>query len=35
MYMAVANEMTDKKLFNAPTLVDVIGDYKSFVGEKA
>jgi phosphoribosylaminoimidazole-succinocarboxamide synthase len=35
MYMAVANEMTDKKLFNAPKLVDVIGDYKSFVGEKA
>ncbi len=35
MYMAVANEMTDKKLFNAPKLVDVIGDYRSFVGEKA
>jgi phosphoribosylaminoimidazole-succinocarboxamide synthase len=35
MYMAVANEMTGKKLFNSPKLVDVINDYKMYMGEKA
>ena len=35
MYMAVANEMTGKKLFNSPKLADVIYDYKMFMGEKA
>jgi phosphoribosylaminoimidazole-succinocarboxamide synthase len=35
MYMAVANEMTGKKLFNSPKLADVINDYKRYMGEKA
>ena len=35
MYIASANEMTGRKLFNAPHLADVIGDYKRYIGEKA
>ncbi len=35
MYMAVANEMSGKKLFASPKLADVIDDYKEFMGEKA
>lgn len=34
MYMAVANEMTNKKLFNTPKLAKVIEDYKELIGEK-
>ncbi len=34
MYMAVANEMTEKTLFNSPKLADVIGDYKRYMEEK-
>jgi phosphoribosylaminoimidazole-succinocarboxamide synthase len=34
MYMAVANEMTNKKLFDTPKLAKVIDDYKEFMGEK-
>jgi len=34
MYMAVANEMTNKKLFDVPKLASVIDDYKEFMGEK-
>ncbi len=35
MYIATANEVTGRKLFNAPTLADVIKDYEKFIGEKA
>ena len=35
MYMAVANEMSGKKLFDSPKLPKVIDDYKEFMGEKA
>ncbi len=35
MYMAVANEMSGKKLFETPKLAKVIDDYKEFMGEKA
>ena len=34
MYIATANEMTGCQLFNAPHLVDVIKEYKQFMGEK-
>jgi phosphoribosylaminoimidazole-succinocarboxamide synthase len=34
MYMAVANEMTNIKLFDTPKLAKVINDYKDFMGEK-
>ena len=34
MYMAVANEMTNKKMFDVPKLAKVIDDYKEFMGEK-
>jgi phosphoribosylaminoimidazole-succinocarboxamide synthase len=34
MYMAVANEMTNIKLFDAPKLAQVINAYRDFVGEK-
>ena len=33
MYMAAANEMTGNKLFDAPTLSDVIGKYKEYMKE--
>ncbi len=35
MYMAVANEMTNIKLFDSPKLAKVINAYRDFVGEKA
>ncbi len=35
MYMAVANEMTNIKLFDTPKLAKVINTYKDFIGEKA
>ncbi len=35
MYMAVANEMSGKQLFDTPKLPKVIDDYKAFMGEKA
>ncbi len=34
MYMAVANEMTNKKLFDTPKLAKIIEDYKELIGEK-
>jgi phosphoribosylaminoimidazole-succinocarboxamide synthase len=34
MYMAVANEMSGKKLFNAPKLAKVVDNYKEYMGEK-
>jgi phosphoribosylaminoimidazole-succinocarboxamide synthase len=33
MYMAAANELTDRKLFDAPRLAEVIKKYKEYVGE--
>jgi len=35
MYMAVANEMTNIKLFNTPKLAKIISAYRDFMGEKA
>jgi len=35
MYMAVANEMTNIKLFNTPKLAKTISAYRDFIGEKA
>jgi phosphoribosylaminoimidazole-succinocarboxamide synthase len=35
MYIATANELTERKLFNAPHLADVIKEYKEYIGEKA
>jgi len=35
MYMAVANQMSGKALFDTPKLPQVIDDYKAFMGEKA
>jgi len=35
MYMAVANEMTNIKLFDVPKLAKVINAYRDFMGEKA
>jgi phosphoribosylaminoimidazole-succinocarboxamide synthase len=35
MYMAVANEMTNIKLFDAPKLAKVISAYRDFMGEKS
>jgi phosphoribosylaminoimidazole-succinocarboxamide synthase len=34
MYMAAANELTDRKLFDAPRLAEVIKKYKEYMGEK-
>ena len=34
MYMAVANEMSGKELFNTPKLAKVIENYKEYMGEK-
>jgi phosphoribosylaminoimidazole-succinocarboxamide synthase len=34
MYMAVANEVTNRKLFDAPQLVEVIKSYRQYSGEK-
>jgi phosphoribosylaminoimidazole-succinocarboxamide synthase len=34
MYMAAANELTDRKLFDAPRLADVIKRYREYMGEK-
>ena len=34
MYMAAANELTDRKLFDTPRLAEVIKKYKEYVGEK-
>jgi phosphoribosylaminoimidazole-succinocarboxamide synthase len=34
MYIATANELTGRRLFNAPGLVDVIKEYKEWSGEK-
>ena len=33
MYMATANEMTGRKLFDTPKLADVVKDYKQWTGE--
>lgn len=33
MYMAAANEMTSRKLFNAPLLADIIAKYKDYMKE--
>jgi phosphoribosylaminoimidazole-succinocarboxamide synthase len=33
MYMAAANEMTGRKLFNAPLLADIIAKYKDYMKE--
>ena len=35
MYMAAANEMTGHKLFDSPSLTNVINKYKEYMGEKA
>ena len=35
MYMAAANEMTNRKMFDAPKLSEVIAKYKEYMGEKA
>jgi phosphoribosylaminoimidazole-succinocarboxamide synthase len=34
MYMAAANELTDRKLFDAPQLAEVIKKYREYIGEK-
>ena len=34
MYIATANELTGRRLFNAPRLVDVVKEYKEWSGEK-
>jgi phosphoribosylaminoimidazole-succinocarboxamide synthase len=34
MYMAAANELTDRKLFDAPRLAEVIKKYREYMGEK-
>jgi hypothetical protein len=34
MYMAAANELTNRKLFDVPALAKVINDYKQKNGEK-
>jgi phosphoribosylaminoimidazole-succinocarboxamide synthase len=34
MYMAAANEMTNRNLFDAPPLAEVIGKYRDYTGEK-
>jgi phosphoribosylaminoimidazole-succinocarboxamide synthase len=34
MYMAAANELTDRKLFDAPRLANVIKKYREYMGEK-
>jgi phosphoribosylaminoimidazole-succinocarboxamide synthase len=34
MYMAAANEFTDRKLFDAPRLAEVIKRYREYMGEK-
>jgi phosphoribosylaminoimidazole-succinocarboxamide synthase len=34
MYMAAANEMTKRKLFDSPSLKAVIGKYKKYMGEQ-
>ena len=34
MYMAVANEMSGKELFNTPKLAKVIENYKEYMGER-
>jgi hypothetical protein len=32
MYMAAANELTGRKMFDAPSLAEVIDKYKKHVG---
>ncbi|MGB9842364.1 MAG: phosphoribosylaminoimidazolesuccinocarboxamide synthase [Candidatus Bathyarchaeales archaeon] len=34
MYMAAANELTDRKLFDAPRLAEVIKKYREYIGDK-
>jgi phosphoribosylaminoimidazole-succinocarboxamide synthase len=34
MYTAAANELTNRKLFDAPRLADVIKRYREYLGEK-
>jgi phosphoribosylaminoimidazole-succinocarboxamide synthase len=34
MYIAAANELTNRKLFNAPSLAEVINKYRGYMGEK-
>jgi len=34
MYMATANEMSSRKMFNVPKLAKVIEKYKTYMGEK-
>jgi len=35
MYIATANELTNRRLFNASHLADVIQEYRQYMGEKA
>ncbi len=35
MYMAAANAITNRKLFDAPSLAETMREYKEYVGEKA
>lgn len=35
MYMAAANELTNRKLFEAPSLAEVIKDYRNYLVEKS
>jgi len=34
MYMATSNELTARKLFDVPSLVEIIEEYRRFVGER-
>jgi hypothetical protein len=33
MYMAAANDMTGRRLFNAPLLADVMANYRDYMKE--
>jgi hypothetical protein len=35
MYMAAANELTNRRLFDASRLIEVINKYKKYMGEKS
>jgi len=34
MYMVVANELTRRKLFDAPPLAEIIKKYREYMGER-
>jgi hypothetical protein len=34
MYMAAANELTNRRLFDVPPLAKIVPEYKEKVGEK-